>query len=177
MSDLPNYLPGIPPMYGVKQPAPEFSQGNDVVVDFELWFNGEPLIDTAHWKLEVFVKKSLKANTVLWKAENGYHLYQQDKRSNLFFFRIPADITATFLPGNYFFAVVGTQHVGSAVPFDRKATLYNAMFELTLDAASPFPKLSNSAVTALYFDPTDRTYTTVVEHTENTEPDATSLIV
>lgn len=177
MSDLPNYLPGIPPMYGVKQPSPEFSQGNDVVLEFELWFNGEPLIDIKQWKLEAFVKKSLKANNVLWKAEIDHHLFQKDKRSNVFCLRIPADKTATFLPGNYFFAIVGTQHVGSAAPFDRKVTLHQAMFDLILDAASPFPRLTNAMVTALYLDPTDRTYTLITETTEPTEPDPVSLIV
>lgn len=177
MNQLPNYLPGIPEMYGVKQPAPEFSQGNDVVVEFELYFNGEPIIDLTNWKLEAFVKKSLKANTVLWKAEIDHYLYQKDKRSNVFMLRIPADKTSTFLPGSYFFAVVGTQKVGSSQPFDRKITLHQAMFDLVLDAASPFPRLTTARITALYLDPIDRTYTLVTETTESTEPDPVSTII
>ena len=177
MSDLPNYLPTIPEMYGLKQPAPEFSQGNDVVIEFELYFNGEPIIDTKNWKLEVFVKKSLKADNVLWKAELDHHLYQKDKHSNVFFFRIPADKSSLFLPGNYHFAVVGTQKVGTAAPFDRKVTLHHAMFDLALDAGSPFPRLTQTSVIALYLDPIDRTYTLITESTERTEPDPVSLII
>jgi hypothetical protein len=177
MSDLPNYLPNIPAMYGIKQPAPEYSQGNDVVLEFELYFNGVPIIDLSGWKLEAFVKKSLKAQNILWKAELNYHFYQKDKRTNVFCVRIPADASSFFLPGDYYLSVVGTQRIGTGDLFDRKVTLHNAMFELVLDASSPNPRLSNSGVTAVIFDPLERKYTVTIEGTEPTEPDPVSLIV
>jgi hypothetical protein len=174
MSELPNYLPGIPPMYGLKQPSPEFSQGTDVVVEFTVTVDGEPLNDPKDWVLEAFIKKSLKANNILWKCTLGYNLYQKEK-SNTYFFRLPHQISAQFLPGSYVYAVIGTQKVGTGAPFDRRLTFSEGTFDLTLDAGSPYPRLTGSNVKASFFDAATGKYIYQVESTERTEPNPIDL--
>ena len=129
MSDLPNYLPGIPPLYGYKQAAPEFAQGCDVVVEFPLEYGGEPLTDLSDWVVTVYIKKSLKAEIVLWRGP------VEHKIAKIYFFKIPATDTIDTVPGTYYYAVKGIKGVGEA-----SVTLKEGIFAVVLNASSPTPK-------------------------------------
>ncbi len=173
MSDLPNYLPGIPPEYGVKQPSIEVAQGTDVIQEFTLYIDDTPLINPSDWILEVFVKKNNVANNILWKGELNSGLFQ--KHNNLYYFRIPHDITALFLPGTYYFVVRATQKPGKGLPHDRMLSIYENSFAIDLNPASPNPKLNNFMVQAQVYDPIAGRYIITTESTEPTEPQIVSL--
>ena len=168
MTDLPNYLPGIPPMYGVKQLAPEASQGEDIIVPVELTLDGEPLLDVTGWILEAFVKKSLKAIGILWKGELGNGI--EHKAENLYYFRIPHSVSALFLPGSYYYAVRGTQKPATGVGFDRMANLAQGMLNVALSASSPNPKLEAETMEVVYYDPASGRTIVRAQYTELTEP-------
>jgi len=166
--ELPSFLPGVP-MYGVKQASPVTSQGCDVIVEMELSYLGEPIIDTTGWHIYTTVKKSLKAQNVLWTADLTTGMYQV-KDTNIFSFRIPASASSTFLPGAYFYTVIGQQKVGVGVDYDVTVDLLTGMFSIDLNAASPNPKLNTIMLTNFVFNPQTQTWAAAITSTENTEP-------
>lgn len=171
MSDeLPSFLPGTLPMYYVKQPAPEYTQGCDIVVEVPLTFQGQPLIDITNWKIKTYVKKSLKAENVLWKAGMDKWMTQKPG-TNIFYFRIPHCVSSNFLPGSYYFAVIGHQKIATGEGFDARANLASGMFDINLDAGSPHPKLSTYEVVAFVTNDQDLTWAALINTTEPTEPD------
>ena len=135
--DLPNYLPGIPPMYGVKASTPVFSQGQDVLVEF-------PIVQPGPGVYQIGV--SVQANTsdipqipALQGVGLG-QLYFGDSflsswnatitvkkdleatnvlwtgtlnngvyyvKNNIYLLYIPATVTATFRPGTYYYCLSG----------------------------------------------------------------------
>lgn len=173
LNDLPNYIPGIPPLYGLKQPSPEYTQGNDLVLEFDLEFEGKPLSDVTNWWLTGYVKKSLKAVNILWQAEYGTYLYKKEGTTNRYCLRIPRVVTALFLPGSYYFAIRGTQKPATGIPRDLQITLHKGMFQIDLDASSPNPKLANFIITSVSVDwlKEEGFVTITTQSTEPTEPE------
>jgi hypothetical protein len=131
MSDLPYYLPGIPPLYNVKQASLEFAQGSDITIQFPLTYNGDPLTDTTDWTLTTYVKKSNKAANVLWTGS------VDSVTSNIYSFTIQASDNATTVPGTYFWTVKGIL----AGEDTKTLIMAEGTFAVILDASSPNPKV------------------------------------
>jgi hypothetical protein len=138
VKDIPTYLPGVPPQYGIKWPSPQFTQGSDVMLEFPLYVDSSPLDDLKGWKLELWLKKGVQANNVLWRGTLGDGLYH--KHGNIWLFRIPAADTAQLLAGTYFYAVKGTKLVDKE-GFALNTVLGRGSIEISVDASSPNSKL------------------------------------
>ncbi|NBQ68934.1 MAG: hypothetical protein EBU46_08930 [Nitrosomonadaceae bacterium] len=171
MSELVNYLPGLPEQFGIKQPAPSFALGEDVVLTGAI----KTGIVVDRWtNLECLVKKSAYANNTLWRVTAGAGLTVGSTEYQMI---MPASVSGQFLPGSYHAVLVGKQKVGTGTPVDRFAVLAESMFELRLSAASPNPKLSGSTSTLAERDPETGVITVIKTSVEQTLPldaDATS---
>lgn len=140
MNELVDYLPGLPPQYGLKQPSPSFSQGEDVVLTVPL----KQVITVDQWtSLECLVKKGVYADNTLWRTVAGAGLTVGSTEYQMV---MPSVVSARFLPGSYHAVLVGKQKVGAGSPIDRIAVLAESMFEIVLSAASPHPKLTGALV-------------------------------
>lgn len=171
MNELVDYLPGLPPQYGVKQLAPSFAQGEDVVLTVPLKY---PIVPDQWTNLECLVKKGVYANNTLWKAVAGAGLTVGSESYQMV---MPSLVSGQFLPGSYHAVLVGKQKVGAGSPVDRTAVLAESMFEIVLSVASPHPKLSGASTTLASRDPDTGIITVTVTSVESTLPlngDATS---
>lgn len=147
MSELVDYLPGLPKQYGIKQPAPVALQGEDVVLTFPL----KQVIDTKLWtNFECHVKKNNYASNTLWLVKPGSGL---TVTSGEFRMVMPTAVSSLFLPGTYHVVLVGRQKPGEGSPLDRTTVLGESMFEIQLSAGSPCPKLSGDVTVAIETDP------------------------
>ena len=165
---LPDYLPGVAPRYGLKQLPQSFAQGEDGLVNFELSFNDKPL-KLEDWTLKAMVKKNVHAANILWQVDFGQHFYY-DAGHGIYTMVLPSAASSLFLPGTYHLSVKGKQKTGTGGHVDRTVTLATTLFEITLDAASPNPKLSAETVTEVAYDPETGIYKITRTTVEGTVP-------
>ncbi|NBQ67357.1 MAG: hypothetical protein EBU46_00385 [Nitrosomonadaceae bacterium] len=165
---LPDYLPNVAPRYGLKQLPQSFAQGEDGLIKVELSFNDGPL-KLDEWSLTALVKKNVHAANILWQVDFGQHFYYEAEHKR-YVVVLPAAASSLFLPGTYHLTVKGKQKTGTGVKVDRTVTLATVLFEITLDAASPNPKLSAETVTEVAFDPETGIYRITRSTVEPTVP-------
>jgi hypothetical protein len=146
-------LDGTLQQQGIKQATVQFSQGSDVNFAFYVGYNGAP-VTSDKWDLEVIVKKNVHAQNILWKAHLHSGLYVKDGIPGFYYIILPAEATATFLPGTYFVEVRGKQKIGKGEPMkDLTVPLANYTFGIELTAGSPNPKLRPHSESEVSVDP------------------------
>lgn len=168
-------LDGITPFTGYKQPSPSFNQGEDIGLSFFVNYEGKPL-NKLDWNLRGVIKKSVHAENVLWQAIPEVSLFEKESTPGYYYFVMPGAISGQFLPGIYFFDLLGTQKVGHGPDhLDRTRVLLSATFNIELSASSPNPKLKNTSVTEVNFDPGSLQVTYKRTTVENTGPDGVDI--
>ncbi len=168
-------LEGNPEQTGIKQPAPQFYQGEDIQLQFYLNYNGAPVISDKY-VVDIIVKKSTAAQNVLWKATLGNGLYElTPKVPGYYYISMPAAISSLFLPGTYYITARLKEVVGqNKGPSDLTIFMLNMPFNIELSSASPNPKLAPTSSSETTFDIEDG-YTTTITHTEYTLPLPSSI--
>ena len=164
MSDLFDYLPGLPPQYGLKQLAPSFSQGEDILL--EVVFPG-PIRADLYVGLEVAMKKNQHAQNYLWRVRQDAGMQVSNTGLRM---QMPAAVSGRFLPGTYHVCLVGTERVGTGSLLSRTLVLHESMMEIRLSAASPNPKLSGSTTATAERDESTGVVTITFTGTESTVP-------
>lgn len=172
IKDLPNYLPGIPRQYGLKQPSPKFSQGEDIVIRLNPLYEGKAIEDDK-WALQAFIKKGPKAVNILWTGKEHAGLFKDDKG---WYIHLPSDASSYFLPGTYHLVVKGRQLIGTEFPVLQNFELQYTFFEIVITPSSPNPKLRAETIIETTYDPETGIWTIKRTSVEPTEPDAISSL-
>ncbi len=132
-----NPLEGHPHVEGQGEPV-AFKQGEDIIFDQYLTFEGQPVL-VQDWDIEVVVKKSVFANTRLWVGtlNNGLYL-----KNNTGFYQIiiPSEATSLFLAGTYWMDIFIHEKIGRGEIKDRDVVVATYPFSIEYSAASPNPK-------------------------------------
>jgi len=128
-------LPDVPEPTGKPIPI-NFYQGEDIVINFYLTFNGEPVTEDK-WDIVGTVKKNQYAQNVLWEAKINNGLYKQ-KPDGYYQVILPSEASATFLSGTYWLVVMIHEKSGEG-PKDLDLVVLNQPFSINYSAASPNP--------------------------------------
>lgn len=127
--------------------TPSFSQGEDVIMQFMVCYNGSPVTDGD--KLSFVVKKSIHAVNVLWVAKLNEGLYSVPSADGYYKVILPSEITRNFLAGIYTYDIVYREAPGeNAGPKDLDIVLNKGYFSIEYTASSPYP-LSESPLPTL----------------------------
>lgn len=164
-------LDGNPASTGIKQPPPQFYQGEDVVFKIYLTLDGEVLTPEKHI-IEVIIKKNQYADNILWKGVLGDGLYPRlDDKDGYYLIWMPSSATSTFLPGTYLMDIKSTDKLGAGEGAkDRTVRVSQTLFNIDLSAMSPNPKLAPSSVVEVSYDPNTGITTTTYTGVELTVP-------
>ena len=131
---LPDYLPGNPPMYGVKQESPHFDQGVDITFEVRLK-EGYKVVKAADYILHTILKDSLYTNTVIWQGKMNYGISVVEDETVI---TIPRSITVGIPSGIYYVAVIGT----SKENLNHSVVLWKSTLGIEASAASPYSIVS-----------------------------------
>lgn len=172
LEELPEYLPGMPAQYGLKQMNESFGQGESIILDFNLQFKDVP-VRPNDWNLEAIIKKNTYANNILWSAKIGKYMFE--KRPGLYYVVMPADVSALFLPGTYHCSIKGKQKVATGDPFDQTVSLKDFTFQIELKAMSPNPDLHGETTYETFYDYDTGVYTVRRTSVEPTHPNPVDI--
>jgi hypothetical protein len=130
--DLPDYLPGNPPMYGVKQASTSFYQGDCIEIAI-------PITVDPRCTLVAYVKDDLASSTFLWVGKQGNGVDVNLGRVTV---KIKSSVAQGFPSGIYYLTVAGQW------PSDINAyqVLYNISFSINAAASSPYPVVQPTIV-------------------------------
>jgi len=131
MKELPNYLPTQFEMYGVKQEAPKYYQGDDIIIPiFEL-------IDTAKYTLHAYLKAELDGPGLVWEGSRDDGIVLED---GFVIIKIRASTAQTFLPGIYYLTLAGstdrdvnTRHVLTQLVFSITPAASSNYFNININ--------------------------------------------
>ena|ERR1017187_1950524 len=131
MNELPDYLPGQEPMYGVKLEADQYYQGSHITITASLTENGIP-VNVDDYAVKAVVKSDLSSNKLVWQGFMNCGIFVENNELQI---KIPRSTLDTMPSGTYFVAVVGklkrdVNHV---------ATLFTRTISLVASAASTLP--------------------------------------
>lgn len=150
MELLPDYLPGNPPMYGVKQASTQVYYYTDVVIPVD--FSGSGIPEVTNWVLTASVYDSRNHLDPVWTgtiANEGIVLYQ-----DVYYIVIPAADVLQMGEGVWYVDVTGTNStitapsVTSRVLFSKTISVHrNAANVLSgIPVTTPAPIISNNLV-------------------------------
>lgn len=112
-----------------------FYQGEDVLIEFTLFYNEEP-VDAEKWDISGFVKKNKYARTVLWEGNLDGGISKTNKTGS-YKLLIPAEASACFVPGTYWLTVTIKEKAGTG-QHDLTFVVMNQPFSIDDSAASPY---------------------------------------
>lgn len=122
-------IPGIPFESGVTNPD-VFFQGEDIIYDMFIFFNGAPVVKE-DYEILAAIKTSPRASRG-WTgsiAEGG--IYQTAEKLGYYELWIPAAVTQTFLAGTYYINVaIREKFAAGKGRFDRKYTVLKTYFNI-----------------------------------------------
>lgn len=131
-------FPGIPFVPGEPNPS-NFCQGEDVIFDAFLYYQGEPVTQDKY-KIVTQVKSSLRSVNTIWTGEIQNGVYPEEK-PGYYTVWIPADKTTTLFAGSYNLNVFLSQSVGEGTgPHDRKISLIDIVFNIEYCGGSENPE-------------------------------------
>lgn len=130
--DLPDYLPGHPEMYGVKQASASYNQGDCIEIAI-------PIVADPRCTLAAYIKDDLASVPFLWVGKQGEGVEVNLGRVTV---KIKSSIANKFPSGIYYLSVVGQW------PEDINSykSLYNISFSINPVASSPYPVVQPSVV-------------------------------
>ena len=133
MYDLPDYLPGTPPMYGVKQENCSSPQGLDLYIPLD--FSESGISDFSGYTLEAILKDDKLSDAVVWfghTTDGGLVLVD-----TTYYAYISLAQAITIPAGLYYLAVTAElTGDGAAAPVSNKTLLYEQEVSLRNTAAS-----------------------------------------
>lgn len=155
-SDLPNYLPGNPEMYGVRQQADQYFQGVDIIIEASLVEN-QSKVDYNDYSLKAVLKADLDSPTVVWYGYPNYGVFFNNGKVQI---NIPANITRQLPAGVFYLTIIGK----SKTNVNHLAVLFNKTISIVLSAAS--------SISTIAYDVWNLNPTGVVIHSYSPVPDA-----
>ena len=165
-------LDGNLPVEGIKQPSPQFYQGEDIRFSFYLSCN-DVVVTPDKFNIEAILKKSPAATNILWKGVYNLGLYsvRADKPDGYYYLLMPAEVSSLFLPGTYHVDIKLTERLGSGSLIKDTVTFIPlGEIQIDLSSASPNPSLRANKITESTYDPTTGITTITVTRTEPTLP-------
>ncbi len=129
-------LHGTPEPPGKAVPI-DFYQGEDIVMEVFLNYNGDP-VSVEEWEITGVVKKNKYADTQLWEAELDKGIY---KTHTVGFYKVilDAEKSARFVPGTYWLTIFIKQK-NSDNPRDLQFVVLNQAFSINDSAGSPYTR-------------------------------------
>jgi hypothetical protein len=134
--DIPDYLPGNPPMYGTKQEVPTHYQGDSIEIPVKL------LVNPANYVLTAYIKDRIDNETILWTGNTTEGIEISNSGISV---SIKATKARTIPSGIYYLAIVG------ATPKDigTYTVLFQTTISITPAASSPLPVVKSVGYTGL----------------------------
>lgn len=123
---------------GVKEEAPQFYQGDTILLDVLLYFNNQPVLEE-EWTITAVLKTSAFADCVTWEGELYNGIYKNDAPG---YYRIiiPNDSTAELIAGTYWLDIIITEKTGQQQTYkDVKLILRRQPIMIDYSAGSPNP--------------------------------------
>ena len=108
MEEIPQYLFGLPPMYGVKQESLKFSQATDIFFQLDL---SDCQLTLSEYNLSAILKSDMESDWILWKGtlENGGLTLAEGS----YFINLKHSNSNNLLPaGTYYLSLVGERGLG-----------------------------------------------------------------
>lgn len=132
MSELPDYLPGNPPMYGIKQASTSYYQGDCIEI-------AVPITVDPRCTLAAYVKDDLGSAKFLWVGKQGDGVDVTLGRVTV---KIKGSVAQSFPSGIYYLSVVGQW------PSDLSTykVLYDISFSINPAASSPYPLVQPNVI-------------------------------
>jgi hypothetical protein len=132
-------VPGIPFERG--EPNPDvFYQGEDIVYDLYLYFDGAP-VSVADYDIMVMVKASPRAFTVVWEGKLDSGVYPIQNAPGLFEVWIPSSATEQLRAGTYHIDVQLVESLARGKGrHDRKHVLLQHVFNIDYSTFSTKPE-------------------------------------
>ena len=129
MNCLPNYLPGLPEMYGIKQESPQFDQGVDINLPVTLKEN-DIAVAPANYILTAYLKVDIDVPPIAWTGTIDNGIVVSGSAVSI---AIPKTVTSTLLSGIYHLAILGTLVADAS----HSAVLYKTLVVVNQAASSP----------------------------------------
>lgn len=165
-------LDGNVPIEGIKQPSPQFYQGEDIRLSFYLNINGN-VVTPDKYNIELILKKSPSATNILWKGQYGAGVYSSSQTvpNGRYYMLMPAEVSALFLPGTYYLDAKVTEKIGTGDLVKDVVTIIQlGTINIDLSAASPNPFLKPRKVQEVTYDPETGVTTVTITSVEGTLP-------
>ena len=137
LSFLPNYLPAVPPMYGVRQETPASPQGLDLYIPLD--FSDSGITDFSPYLLEAIIKEDELSDGVVWLGHitDGGIVSKTVSSVTTYYAYISLAEAATIRAGLYYLAVTAEVNGdNAAIPISNKILLYKTLVNLRNTAAS-----------------------------------------
>jgi hypothetical protein len=131
MNELPDYLPGNPPMYGIKQEATQYYQGASINITAILTEDGVQ-VDQEDYVIKAVIKSNLDANNAVWQGFPNCGIFFNDNRVTI---KVPNSVTAAMPGGIYYLALVGVSKLDPS----HTAILFTKTLSINPSAASELP--------------------------------------
>ena len=109
MDYLPDYLPGNPPMYGVKQQTAGIAQGSDAYLPID--YSNSPVADLEGYDIRAMIKQTLDTNDVVWFGDFTNGLVTVD---DVDYLHLNVDFMMTLPAGYYYVTVYATRDDASS---------------------------------------------------------------
>lgn len=164
-------LDGNIPIDGIKQPAPQFYQGEDITLYFVLCLEDKPVTPETH-NVEIIVKKSPVACHILWKGVFGNGVYKApNKADGTYYLLLPAEISSLLLPGTYYIDAKIGEKIGSGqLAKDVFRIQPVGSINIDISSASPNPRLRNTRTEETAYDAKTGVTTVTIKLIESTLP-------
>jgi hypothetical protein len=131
-------FPGVPFEPGEPNP-PTFSQGEDIIFDAFLFYDGRP-VKTETFNISAIVKTSSRATQAAWVGELSSGIYTTD-RDGFYEIWIPRKDTSAWYAGTYYMEIVLEEPVGIGEGrHDRRVSLVSKSFNLEYSPMSNNPE-------------------------------------
>lgn len=133
-------LPGLP-IYERRDPNPDiFYQGEDMVFDLQLYFEGSPVL-VDDYELIAIVKINPRSFNPVWTGVLDGGIYRMLDKPGHYELWIPAEQTAKLLAGSYFLDIQIKERVGAGEgKYDRKYVLLQHIFNIEYSNFSETPE-------------------------------------
>ena len=144
MKEIPQYLYGVPPMYGVKQQSVEFPQGFSVVLPID--FDSCGFHDFENYKLSAFIKDDITCPTVVWYGDEDNQGII--KKNDKYYIKIKLAESEQLQPGTYYLAVNAQRKIDVETLALKKTLVFEQTLSVraTAGAGCPINDVINTPV-------------------------------
>lgn len=132
-------IPGMPFERAIPNPD-VFYQGEDIIYDASLIYNGTP-VTADNYDVLVSVKRTPRDQTASWEGVLDNGVYEDKEQPGRFEFWIPSAVSGTFLAGSYYLQVLLRERLGKGKGrFDRQHIILQTYFNIEYGNFSPAPE-------------------------------------